>query len=134
MRFAFTEPGRGVPWWSRPFGVGPRSCAVVVDDERLTATFGSWTVSTPIENVAGAEITGPYRWWRVAGPARYGLGDGSLTFATRDDRGVEISFLEPVAGIDPWGRARHPTLTVTVADADGLVEELRTRSLGGGNR
>jgi len=37
---------------------------------------------------------------------------------------VCICFREPVTGLDPTGRLRHPGLTVTVADVDGLVAAL----------
>jgi hypothetical protein len=30
----------------------------------------------------------------------------------------------PVPGIDPFGRIRHPELTVTVLDVDGLMKAL----------
>jgi hypothetical protein len=52
--------------------------------------------------------------------------DRGLTFATNGERGVLISFHEPVPGLEPTGLLRHPELTVTVADIDGLVERLRT--------
>jgi hypothetical protein len=125
MRFPFAGPGTDVPWWSRLFGVSSTSGYVYIDDDRMEARFGPWSVSTPIENITGARITGPYSWWKVVGPARYSLADRSLTFATRTDRGVEISFATPVRGLDPWGGARHPSLTVTVADPESLVEFLR---------
>jgi hypothetical protein len=37
---------------------------------------------------------------------------------------VCISFHSPVPGIDPFGRSRHPELTVTVLDVDGLMQAL----------
>ena len=36
------------------------------------------------------EITGPYAFWKTAGPARYAVTDSGLTFATNGDRGVLI--------------------------------------------
>jgi hypothetical protein len=35
-----------------------------------------------------------------------------------------VLFREPVPGIDPVGKVRHPGLTLTVADCDGLVDAL----------
>lgn len=72
--------------------------------------------------------TGPYAFWKTAGPARYAITDRGLTFATNGDRGVLISFEKPVRGLDPLGILRHPELTVTVADVDGLADLLRGRS------
>jgi hypothetical protein len=125
MRFPIADPQEQVPWWSRPFGVRPGRSWVEIEGDRLTARFGPWTTSTPLANVTGVRTTGPYSWWKVVGPARGSLADGSLTFATRTDVGVEITFATPVRGLDPWGRARHPSLTVTVADPDAFVGALR---------
>jgi hypothetical protein len=119
--FAFDWPGR---YASRPFGVTPGSAEVVVTGERLQVRFGPWRVSTTLDNVTGAEVSGPYSWWRIAGPARLSVSDRGLTFATTDRRGVCIAFRRPVPGIDALGLVRHPNLTVTVEDAPGLVEVL----------
>ena len=71
-------------------------------------------------------VTGPYAFLKTAGPARLAITDRGLTFATNGDRGVLISFHSAVRGLDPLGILRHPELTVTVADIDGLVERLRS--------
>jgi hypothetical protein len=70
------------------------------------------------------EVTGPYAFFKTVGPARLAITDRGLTFASNGDRGACLSFHSPVAGIDPFGMIRHPTLTVTVLDVDGLVEAL----------
>jgi hypothetical protein len=72
------------------------------------------------------EITGPYWFYRTAGPARLGVTDAGLTFASNGERGVLISFYERVPAIDPLGLIRHPELTVTVADVNGLVRALES--------
>ena len=77
-----------------------------------------------------SEITGPYAFWKTAGPARLAITDRGLTFATNGDRGVLVRFANRVRGIDPLGLVRHPELTVTVADVDGLAELLRARAGG----
>lgn len=109
--------------WNRWFGVNPGRCAVnpgrcavSIDDDVLIACFGPWTLRTPVANIIAATITGPYRVWRVAGPARLSLKDRGLTFATNHRQGLCLQFRTPVAGIDPFGLIRHPSLTVTVAD------------------
>jgi hypothetical protein len=61
---------------------------------------------------------------KTAGPARLAITDRGLTFASNGDRGVCITFHSPVTGIDPFGRIRHPELTVTVLDIEGLMEAL----------
>jgi hypothetical protein len=106
------------------FGVTPRSAYVEVGDDTLVARFGPWVLRTPVANVAGTEVTGPYRTTTTIGPAHLSLADRGLTFATNPDAGLCVRFSEPVAGIDPLGRVRHPALTVTVADPAGLAAVL----------
>ncbi len=118
------EVGRGIRPWSRLFLVHPESCSARIEHGRLTAAFGRWSLTTPLSNIADVAITGPYTWWKVAGPAHLSLDDRGLTFATSDERGVCISFLEPVAGFEPTGVLKHPSLTVTVADVDAFADAL----------
>ena len=109
---------------ARPFGVTPERAWVAVGDGELEARFGPWHVRTPLGNVTGAEITGPYAFLKTAGPARLAITDRGLTFASNGERGVRIDFASPVPGIDPLGLIRHPELTVTVTDVDELVRVL----------
>jgi hypothetical protein len=113
---------------ARPFGITPGRAWVQIDDERLVARYGPWRLETPLSNIRSVEITGPYRFYRTAGPARLGVSDAGLTFASNGERGVLISFRKRVPAIDPLGVLRHPELTMTVADVDGLV-----RALGAGD-
>ncbi len=119
--FAFTPRYRAL---SRPFGVKPENAWVEVGEKTLDVRFGPWRLSTPVENVSGTAVTGPYALWKTAGPARLAVTDRGLTFATNGDRGVRISFREPVRGIEPLGVLRHPELTVTVADVEALASLL----------
>jgi hypothetical protein len=109
---------------ARPFGITPERAWVQIDDEQLTATYGPWCLRTALANISRAEITGPYRFYRTAGPPRLGVSDGGLTFASNGERGVLLSFRRRVPAIDPLGLIRHPELTVTVADVHGLVGAL----------
>jgi hypothetical protein len=113
---------------ARPFGITPARAWVEVDDEQIVAAYGPWRLRTPRANISGVAITGPYRFYRTAGPARLGVTDAGLTFASNGDRGVLISFYERVPAIDPLKLIRHPELTVTVADVDGLARALTADS------
>jgi hypothetical protein len=124
FRFSFAGAYR-LP--ARVFGIRPATAWVEVGDRQLDARFGPWRVSTPLENVTDVAVTGPYAFWKTAGPARLAITDRGLTFATNGDRGVLISFRTPVPGLDPLGVLHHPELTVTVADVDRLAELLRAR-------
>ena len=110
-----------------PLGITPRTASVEVDGDRVLARFGLWRLSTSLDNVEGTEVSGPYSPFKTIGPAHLSVADRGLTFATNSRRGLCIRFREPVAGIEPTGRLRHPGLTVTVADVDGLATALAAR-------
>jgi hypothetical protein len=107
-----------------PFGVVPGRTGVTVGPRHLSIRFGSWSLRTPLSNVAGAEVTGPYAWPKVAGPPHLSFADGGVTFATSTGPGVCIRFVEPVGALLPFGLIRHPAATVTVADPEALVAEI----------
>jgi hypothetical protein len=108
-----------------PFGVFPSTSDVVIHSGRLIAWFGPWRVESSLDNIVAVKITGPYSFVRTAGSARMSLADKGLTLATNGDRGVCVLFDVPVPGIEPTGRVRHPNLTMTVADCEGLAEALK---------
>ena len=110
------------------FGVRPDTTWVDVDADMLHARFGPWQLHTAVTNISAVEIAGPYAFLKTAGPARLGISDRGLTFASNGDQGVLISFRQPVPGIEPTGKLRHPELTVTVANVEGLAAVLRARA------
>ena len=120
-RFAFTPLFRVA---ALPFGVRPSNCTVELLGSHLTASFGPWSLSTPLENIERTEITGPYVWPKVIGPAHLSPSDLGLTFASNPDSGVCLRFRGAVPGIEPFGWVRHGGLTVTVADPQRLVADL----------
>lgn len=111
-----------------PFGVTPRTSRVEVDDGQLRIRFGPWRLETSLHNVAGCEETGPFSFVKTAGPAHLSFADRGLTCATNGEKGLCIRFVEPVPGIDPWGRIRHPGVTVTVGRIDELRAVLESRA------
>ncbi len=122
--FSFAQAYRPL---ARVFGITPSTAWVEISEDTLDARFGPWRVSTPLRNIVGAAITGPYAFVKTAGPARLAITDRGLTFATNGERGVRISFATPVRGLDPLGLVRHPELTVTVTDTDRLAALLDER-------
>ena len=101
-----------------------RSEVRVTGDGRLLARFGFVSFETPLSNVTGAERTGPYRWW-TAIEVRTSLADKGLTFGSTPRGGVCVRLRTPVAAKPGFGGIRHPGLTVTVADPEGLIDALR---------
>jgi hypothetical protein len=122
FEFAFAGPA-GV--LSVPFTMGGRAF-VDIEDGELTVHYGPWSLSTPLANISSASITGPYRLWKVAGPPHLSVRDRGITFATSTERGVCLRFHEPVGGIEPTGKLRHPGVTVTVDDPEALVAAVRS--------
>jgi hypothetical protein len=119
--FAFEPLYRAV---ALPFGITPGRAWVEVGDDRFEAHFGFWAVATPLSNVAGTERSGPYATLKTLGPAHLSVADRGVTFASNGRQGLCLRFREPVVCIDPTGHLRHPGLTVTVADVDGLAAAL----------
>lgn len=110
-------------WLLRLGGITPQSATVVVGEDRLRVRFGRLRVDTPLDNLREVRITRGYRWFRAIGP-RASLADRGASFGTNAQAGVCICFYEPVTAM--FGRVvRHPALTVTVADLDGLAATLQ---------
>lgn len=104
-------------------GIRPERAGVDVGGGILDVRFGPWHCTTTLDNVAGVETTGPFKAIKAIGP-RLSLADRGLTFGTNTQRAVCIRFRDPVPGIEPTGVLKHPGLTVTVDDVDGLAAAL----------
>jgi hypothetical protein len=98
-----------------------RDGVTLTADGRFRATYGRFVLDTPIDNVTGAHVTGPYRWWTAVG-VRLSFADDGLTFGTNRDAGVCVHFAQRVRAV--IGPRNHSALTVTVEDLDGLVAAL----------
>jgi hypothetical protein len=99
---------------------------VAVTANELQVRFGPWSLRTPLRNISSASVVAGPGWLDVVGPPRVALRDGSVTFATVRRRGVRLRFLDPVPGGLPLSFVRHPSVTVTVKDPEGLVALLDT--------
>ncbi len=110
------------------FRVTPATTGIVVTGSHLRVRFGPWRVVVERENITEVAVTGPYAFAKTAGPARLGLTDRGLTFATNSRAGVCLQFASPITGIDPAGWIRHPNLTLTPSDVEGLRRLLADRS------
>lgn len=116
-----------------PFGITPSNAVVLIDDadQTLQARFGPWRTGTTLQNIVDAQVTGPFARIKTIGSARLSFSDRGLTFATNARRAVCLCFAEPVPGLEPTGRLRHPNLTLTVTEPAELIAAIRTmRSAG----
>jgi hypothetical protein len=120
FEFAFEDRYRS---FLRLIGVHPGNTEVVLtDDGRFVAQYGRMRVVTPRSNIAGTQITGPYRGWKAIG-ARASFADRGATFGTTTERGLCVRFHQPVRAL--FGSVvRHPGLTVTVRDCEALQAAL----------
>jgi hypothetical protein len=125
-RFPFAFEPRLVPF-SALFGVTPRTAWVDLDDADLTVRFGAWRLVTPRRNLSEGQLSGPYQFAKVAGPAHLSLADRGVTFATNTRRGVCFRLREPVPAIAPFGLLPHPGVTMTVAEPERLLAQAPLR-------
>ncbi|HEX6419130.1 MAG TPA: hypothetical protein VFZ77_11565 [Acidimicrobiales bacterium] len=112
------------------FGIRPSNAHATVGDAQLTIRFGRWSLRTQLGNVRAVTATGPYSWWKVAGPPHLSFADRGVTFATTAAQGLCIAFHEPVPALLPTGALRHPAATVTLASPNAFTEALAHRTSG----
>ena len=88
------------------------------------ATFGWFTVETPISNIDHTDISGPHRWYTAVG-ARLSFADDGLTFGTNHRRGLCVGFVDKIPNV--IGTKDHSALWVSVADPEGLAAAIEDR-------
>ena len=127
MQFGFAIETRYAPLLLA-FGVRKGAAWVRVDDDELAVRFGFFGLETSIDNVTGYQLSGDYKAYRAIG-IRTSLKDRGVTFGTTTQRGLCVTFAEPVP-VRPGIGLDHPGMTVTVDDVDGLAAELERRGIG----
>lgn len=101
-------------------GITPRTTWVEVGPDELVVHYGLWRLRTPLDNIESVQETGGFTFLQTAGPPHLSFSDRGISFATNGDRAVCLQLVEPVPGIDPTGRIRHPGVTLTLADIEGF--------------
>jgi hypothetical protein len=111
----------------RLFGVGgPDDAWVELGDDSLEARFGRFRAATPLSNIAGWRIEGPWLWITAIG-VRMSVRHGDITFGGSHRGGVRLDFRERVR-VGPF---RVPGLYVTVDDLQGFAAALTERGMQG---
>lgn len=108
-------------------GINPHTAYVDVDDEKIRARFGYLRVSTPLSNVKCICLTGPYSAIKAIG-TRGSFADWGLTMGSSTRGGVCLAFTEPIKGLDPTGKLRHPGLTLTLENPEWFATDVRKRA------
>ena len=107
-------------------GITPRTARVHLGPDGLEVRYGLWCLRSSLANITGASRTGGFTWLKTAGPPHLSFADRGISFATNGRDAACVRFAEPVAGIDPTKRIRHPGATLTLADVDGFLSLLST--------
>jgi hypothetical protein len=124
-RFPIKIGRRSAPVLRVLFGVR-RASAFVELDGSVLARFGRFETTTPLTNVVGWRIEGPWRWITAIG-VRLSLRHGDLTYGGTHEGGVRLDFRQRVRS----GPFRIPALYVTVADPEALAAALSERGIPG---
>ena len=111
------------------FGVRPEDAWVEVGDApggEIVVRFGWSTFRTPIANVTGWRIEGPWSWISAIG-IRRSFRHGDVSFDGSPHGGVRLDFREPVH----WAVFGVPAIYVSADDLDGLAAALAARGIPG---
>jgi len=107
------------------FGITPRTSHVELGPAGLRVRYGPWRLTTTLDNIAGATLTGGFGFLKTAGPPHLSFTDRGVSFTTNTRSAVCVSFRAPVKGIEPTGRITHPGATLTVSDPQALLDDVR---------
>lgn len=110
----------------RIFGVDGTSAYVEISEDQIVARFGWSSTTTPLTNVRGWRIEGPWRAITAVG-IRRSLRHGDVTYGGSARGGVRLEFDDPVR-LWPFS---IPALYVTVEDLEGFVAALAERGIPG---
>ena len=110
--------------WSALFlslKLGKEDGVTLTEDGIFRATYGWFSLETPISNIHHTDITGPHRWYTAVG-ARLSFADDGLTFGTNHQLGLCIEFIDKIDKV--IGLKDHSALWVSVADPSALAEAI----------
>lgn len=126
QRFSIRLGARSRPLL-RLFGVrGPDDAWVDLGDDTLEARFGRAHAATPLANITGWRIEGPWLWITAIG-VRMSVRHGDITFGGSHHGGVRLDFRERVR-VGPIG---VPALYVSVDDLEAFAAALTERGIEG---
>ena len=92
----------------------------------MEARFGRFRAVTPLSNIAGWRIEGPWAWITAIG-VRMSIRHRDITFGGSPHGGVRLDFVDRV----PVARFWVPALYVTVDDLEGFAAAVAERGLPG---
>ena len=126
QRFPIRIGGRSRAFLRVAFGVKADNAWAEVSDDGFTARFGRFEIRTPLANIAGWRIEGPWRWITAIG-VRRSVRHADVSFAGSPHGGVRLDFRVPVR----WGRLTVPAVYVAADDLDTCAAALAARGIPG---
>ncbi|MGB0437941.1 MAG: hypothetical protein ACPGVY_17565 [Mycobacterium sp.] len=99
-------------------GVSDQDGVDLTEDGLLRATYGRFSIETPLDNIDHTEVSGPHRWYTAVG-LRLSFTDDGITFGTNHEAGLCIAFKQKIPKV--IGFKDHSALWVSVADPEALA-------------
>ena len=109
----------------RLFGVRGNNAFVDLADD-VVVQFGFFRVTTPLANLTGWRIEGPWAWIKAIG-VRNGIRHGDIAFDGTHTGGVRMDLREPIR----VGPLRRTAIYVTVEDLEGFAAALASVGIPG---
>ena len=120
--FPYRIDRRWAPFLFLLFGVRKTDGVNISENGEVLATFGRFKVKTTLDNIEGAQVDGPHRWYTAVG-LRLSGSDDSITFGTNHYKGVTIFFVNKMPKV--VGFKEHSMLWVSPEDPEGLCAALK---------
>jgi len=108
------------------FGATPETAWAAVDDDTVSARFGRFSFTTPLANVAGWRIEGPWLWITAIG-VRMSIRHRDVSFAGSPRGGVRLNFRQPIK----WTLFRVPAFYVGTDDLEGFAAAIAGAGIPG---
>jgi len=111
------------------FGVRPQRASLELGDApdgEVVVRFGWATFRTPLANISGWRLEGPWKWITAIG-IRVNWLNREVSFDGSPHGGVRLDFHRPVR----WLKVNVPAIYVSVDDLDAAAAALSARGISG---
>ncbi len=130
QRFPIRIGHRSAPALRLFFGVKPEDAWVEIGDGPdgdVAVRFGWAAFRTPLANVAGWSLEGPWIWVKAIGVRANALGDHAVAFDGSAHGGIRLAFRTPVR----WTVLHAPAIYVSADDEAAVGAALEARGIPG---
>jgi len=129
-RFPIRIGRRSAPALRLFLGVRPENASIEIGDPPdgdLVIRFGWTSFRTPLANVAGYRLEGPWTWVKAIGVRISVLGDHAVAFDGSAHGGIRIDLRTPVA----WTLIHAPAVYASADDEAAVGAALAARGIPG---